>query len=284
MSKNWDFLKTPLLQIQQNNMTLISLLGAVLFILGAFLVSRLLQGIFKRKLFPRLALVEGQQYTILRLTHYLIIFIGLVIGLELMGLDLSSFAVVAGLFSVGIGFGLQNVVSNLIAGIILLFEQPIKVGDRITIGELHGDVYEINIRSTTVLTQDNIAIIVPNSDFINGRVTNWSYEDPTVRLHIPLRVSYGSDIDLVARLLLQAAQSHVQVLKSPEPQVIFKAFGESALQFELEIWVAQAKEGGHILSDLHHEIHRLFKNSGIDLPYPKQEIHLKSSSGTSPLP
>ncbi len=282
MSKVWDFLKTPLFQIQQNRVTLTSLLGAVLFVVGAFLVSRLIQGIFKRKLFPRLELVEGQQYTILRLTHYLIILIGLMIGLGWMGLDLSSFAFVAGLFSVGIGFGLQNIVSNFIAGIILLFEQPIKVGDRITVGEIHGDVYEINIRSTTVLTQDNIAIIVPNSDFINGKVTNWSYEDPTVRLHIPLRVAYGSDIDLVARLLLQAARSHVQVLKSPEPQVIFKAFGESALQFELEIWVAQAKEGSQILSDLHHEIHRLFKKNGIDMPYPKQEIHLKNSPQASP--
>jgi small-conductance mechanosensitive channel len=275
-----EILHTPLFHIQKTPVTLISFIGAVLFFFSAFLFSRLLQRALRRRVFPRFKLEEGLQYTFLRLTHYFFIFIGLILGLQFIGLDLSSLAVIAGLLSVGIGFGLQNIASNFIAGIILLFERPIKIGDRISVGEIHGDVHEIKIRSTTILTPDNIAILVPNSEFISGKVTNWSYEDPRVKFHLTVGVGYRSDVNRVKQLLLQAARSHPQLLQHPEPDVGFSAFGDSALQFDLSFWLAEPKGGPGIQSDLRFQIFRLFNENGIEMPFPQREIHLKSS----PLP
>ncbi|HZR45112.1 MAG TPA: mechanosensitive ion channel domain-containing protein [Candidatus Manganitrophaceae bacterium] len=273
-----DILNTPLFHIQKTPVTLISFIGALLFFLGTYLFSQVLQRALRRRVFPRFKLEEGLQYTFLRLTHYFFIFIGLILGLQFIGLDLSSLAVIAGLLSVGIGFGLQNIASNFVAGIILLFERPIKVGDRISVGETTGDVHEIKIRSTTILTPDNIVIIVPNSDFISARVINWSYKDPRVRFHLPVGVAYRSDVNQVKQLLLQAARSHPQVLQNPEPDVALTAFGDSALQFDLFFWVGEPKGGPGVLSDLRFEILRLFNESGIEMPFPQREVHLKSSA------
>lgn len=272
-----DILNAPLFHIQRTPVTLISFIGAILFVLAAYLISRTLQRTLRLKIFPRFKLAEGLQYTFLRLAHYFLMFLGLLLGLQFIGLNLSSLAVIAGLLSVGIGFGLQNIASNFISGIILLFERPIKIGDRITVGDTHGDVKEIKIRSTTIITPDNIAIIVPNSDFISGRVTNWSYGDPRVRLHLPVGVAYRSDVDQVKQLLLEAARSHPQVLPHPEPDVRFTAFGDSALQFDLLFWVGEAKGGVRVLSDLRYQLHQRFKENGIEIPFPQREIHLKTS-------
>lgn len=280
MVKLSEILHTPLFHIQKTPVTLISFIGAFLFFFGAFLFSKFLQRALRRRVFPRFKLEEGLQYTFLRLTHYFFIFIGLILGLQFIGLDLSSLAVIAGLLSVGIGFGLQNIASNFIAGIILLFERPIKIGDRISVGETHGDVQEIKIRSTTIVTPDNIVIIVPNSDFISGKVTNWTYEDPRVRFHLTVGVAYRSDVNQVKQLLLQAARSHPQVLPNPAPDVGFAAFADSALQFDLYFWVGEPKGGPGVLSDLRFKVHQLFKENGIEMPFPQREIHLK----TTPLP
>jgi len=276
MTQSWDLLNSPLFQIQKTPITLITLCGAILFILCAFIASRLVRRVFLKKVFPRLELGQGQQYTILRLTHYGFIFIGILLGLQFIGLDLSNFAVIAGLFSVGIGFGLQSIVSNFIAGMVLLFEQPVKIGDRVTVGDIHGDVHEINIRSTTILTTDNIAMIVPNTDLVNGKVTNWSYEDPRVRLHLTIPVSYQSDIQQVQRLLCKAAETHPRVLKNPLSQVLITRFGESAIQFDLEVWVSHAKGGAEILSELHYAIFHLLKEHGIGMPMPQREVSFKT--------
>ena len=273
-----ELLHAPLFHIQKTPVTLFSLLGAALFLLIAYLVSKALQRTLHRKIFPRFKVAQELQYTFLRLTHYFFIFLGLVLGLQFIGLDLSSLAVIAGLLSVGIGFGLQNIASNFVAGIILLFERPIKIGDRISVGETHGDVHEIKIRSTTIITPDNIAIIVPNSDFVSGRVTNWSYRDPRMRFHLPVGVAYASDVDQVKQLLLQAARSHPQVLQHPEPDVGFTAFGDSALEFNLLFWVGEAKGGVRVLSDLRYRIHQLFKENGIEMPFPQREVHLKPAA------
>ncbi len=278
MNELSEIFHAPLFHIQKTPVTLISFFGAVLFILAAYLLSKTLQRTLHRKIFPRFKLAEGLQYTFLRLAHYFFMLVGLVLGLQFIGLDLSSLAVIAGLLSVGIGFGLQNIASNFIAGIILLFERPIKIGDRISVGETTGDVQEIKIRSTTVITPDNIAIIVPNSDFISARVINWSYEDPRIRLHLPVGVAYRSDVGQVKQLLLQAARSHPLVLPHPEPDVGFTAFGDSSLQFDLLFWVEEAKGGVRVLSDLRFRIHHLFKESGIEMPFPQREVHLKTAA------
>lgn len=272
-----DILNAPLFYIQRTPVTLISFIGAILFFLAAYLISWTLQRTLRLKIFPRFKLAEGLQYTFLRLAHYFFMFLGLLLGLQFIGLNLSSLAVIAGLLSVGIGFGLQNIASNFVAGIILLFERPIKIGDRITVGDTHGDVQEIKIRSTTIITPDHIAIIVPNSDFVSGRVINWSYGDPRVRLHLSVGVSYRSDVDQIKQILLETARSHPQVLPHPEPDVGFTAFGDSALQFDLLFWVGEAKGGVRVLSDLRYQLYQRFKENGIEIPFPQREIHLKTS-------
>ncbi|TAJ97862.1 MAG: mechanosensitive ion channel family protein [Candidatus Manganitrophaceae bacterium] len=277
MNELSEILHAPLFHIQRTPVTLISFIGAVLFILAAYLVSKTLQRTLRRRIFPRFKIAEELQYTFLRLTHYLLVFIGLVLGLQFIGLDLSSLAVIAGLLSVGVGFGLQNIASNFISGVILLFERPIKIGDRISVGDTTGDVHEIKIRSTTIITPDNIAIIVPNSDFVSGRVINWSYEDPRIKLHLSVGVAYDSDVQRVTELLLRTARAHPQLLQHPEPDVTFQAFGDSALQFDLSFWVAEPKGGPHALSDLRYEILRLFRENGIVIPFPQREVHLKTA-------
>ncbi len=267
-----EFLETPLFRIQKMEVTLISILGAVLLVCGAFVLSRLLSRMLRRKVLPRFKIEEGLQYTLLRLMHYLWMALGVILGLQFLGVNLGTLAVLAGLLGVGVGFGLQHVVANFVAGLILLFEHPISVGDRISLGDVHGDVQHIYMRATIIRTPDNVAIIVPNSDFINGRVTNWSYEDPRVRFHLVVEVAHHAEVDRVKQLLLQIAAAHTSVLKQPGPEVLFCAIEEVSLRFELLIWVADPKIGGLVLSDLYGQVLPLFKQNGIELP-PRREIY-----------
>ena len=158
---------------------------------------------------------------------------GLIIGLQSLGLNLSSLAFLTGIIGVGVGFGLQNIVNNFVSGLILLVERPIKVGDRVEIGDLTGDIVRIAARSTWVRTNDNVVIIVPNSDFISNRVTNWTANDRRVRINLRLGVSYSSDPALVRTILLNVAKSQADILRDPAPDVIFQGFGDSSLDFEL---------------------------------------------------
>ncbi len=281
LAEQAEFLDTPLFHIQKTTVTLGAILDALLWVLAAFLLSKALQRALSRKIFPRFRIEAGLQYTLLRLTHYALLSIGLTLGLQAIGLDLSSLAFVAGLLSVGIGFGLQHIASNFISGLILLFERPIKVGDRISIGDIHGDVDQINMRSTTILTPDHIAIIVPNSDFITGRVTNWSHDDPRVQFHLRVGVSYHADLERTKALLLQAAMEHPSVMKQPPPQVLLVALGESAVQVELLVWVADPKMGARAQSDLYSQILPLLRANGIEMPLPRQAIYLRRGSEAS---
>jgi small-conductance mechanosensitive channel len=190
--------------------------------------------------------------------------------------DLSGLTVVAGLLSVGIGFGLQNTASNFISGLILLFERPIKVGDWITVGEVSGDVREINLRSTTVITPDNISIIVPNSEFVSGRVVNWSHGERKIRVHIPVGVAYGSDVELVTRVLLEEAERHSGVMRTPAPKVWFTGFGDSSLNFELLAWIPEPTARPQVISDLNYAIDSAFRRNNVEIPFPQRDVHVRS--------
>ena len=180
---------------------------------------------------------------------------------------------------IGIGFGLQNVASNFISGLIILFERPIKIGDRIEVGVIEGDVVEIGARSTKVLTNDNITVIVPNSKFITENVVNWMYNGPTVRFRVPVNVAYGSDIQLVERLLLEVARANSDVLKEPEPVVRFIGFGESALKFELRPWsTTLVHRKGKLFSSLNSAIYQSFQVHGIEMPFPQRDLHIRSGA------
>jgi len=270
-------LEYPLFVMNQRPITITSILAGLVILLVFILLSRGLRKIIRTRLFPRYKLDEGIQLAILKVLHYLMVGLGVIIAVQSIGLNLTSLAVVFGLLSVGIGFGLQNIVSNFISGLIILFERPIKIGDRITIGDVLGDVENISLRATHIRTIDNIAIIVPNSEFITSQVINWSHGDPKIRIHVPVGVAYGSDVPLVMSSLLEVARNHREVLKDPPPKVWFKEFGNSSLDFEVLAWIPDPKKRPDIISDFNKGIDDIFRKNKIQIPFPQRDLHIRSS-------
>lgn len=253
--------------------TLLGIFEIILVIIIFLIVSRVLRRILQRRILPRFKLAEGAQFVILRLIHYVLIVIGMLTAINLVGIQMTSLAVIFGLLGVGIAFGLQNITSNFVSGIILLFERPVGVGDYIEVGDAMGRVQAINMRSTTVITRDNITLIVPNSGFIESTVTNWSVGDPKVRVNVPVGVAYGSDTDLVRRLLLEAADKHPDVLKEPKSDVLFREFADSSLNFDLRIWMLNPMGRFKIISDLNYAIDAAFRENNITIPFPQRDVH-----------
>jgi potassium efflux system protein len=247
----------------------------VLLVLVLVLSGRL-SSILDRRIAKRTHINTGLRYTIARLVRYLVLVIGLVSVLKgAFDLDLTSVAVLFTALSVGIGFGLQYIAADIASGFILLFERPVRVGDRITIGEDEGDVQSIKLRTTILYTNDRIAIIVPNSRLVSQRVINWSYGDPRARIAIPISVATTSDVNLVTQTLLSAAEGIENVLADPPPKVQFLKFGDYSLDFRLLVWTRQPNRHPQIKSDINYSIERLFRETGIEIPYPKQEFLLR---------
>jgi small-conductance mechanosensitive channel len=265
-----------LFEINKQPITVSNLIMFVLVISVFAIISRIVRKIVRSQIFPRVAIEEGTQYTLLRVTHYLVIIVGAVVAFQFIGIDLTGLAVIFGLLSVGIGFGLQNVTSNFVAGLILLLERPIKVGDRITVGNTEGDVAEINIRSTTIRSLNNIAIIVPNSEFVSSTVINWTYGDQRVRLEIDVGVSYHSDLEKVFRCLREVAEEHGEVLRDPKPEVLHTGFGDSSWNMRLRAWISNPKMHPQVRSALNCAIVRKFRENGIEIPFPQRDLHVRS--------
>ena len=211
--------------------------------------------------------------------QYLIVTVGFLVLLQsAAAIDLTVLGLVAGGVGVGVGFGLQNIANNLISGIFILFERPIKVGDRIEVGEVHGHVVHIAARATTVRTNDNIDFIIPNSSFTSSNVINWSHGDQKVRFRVPVTVAYGTDARLVERLLLEVAGENENVLKKPSPRVVFWAFGDSALEFQLRVWTSRMlHRRGVFFGQLNLAIYEKFQQHGIRIPFPQRDLHLKTT-------
>ena len=242
-----------------------------------FYLSSKIRKILVKKVFPRYDLDIGVSKSIANIVRYLLIIVGLVIIFQTTGIDLSALGLLVGALGVGIGFGLQNITNNFISGIIILFERPIKVGDRIEIDDLAGNIVEISARATTIITNDNIAVIVPNSDFINSRVINWSHNNKEVRLNFPVGVSYNEDPEKIRRLLQEVAKDNSGVLSSPKPYVLFESYGDSSLNFNLLVWTSEYIDRPKILrSELYYEIFAKFKEHNVEIPFPQRDIHIKS--------
>lgn len=219
----------------------------------------------------------GVRIAVGTIIRYIILVIGFVIALQTVGIDLSTLTILAGALGVGIGFGLQNITNNFVSGIIILFERPIKVGDRIEVGEIRGDVVRISMRSTEVVTNDNISIIVPNSEFISSTVINWSHIDRNVRLNFPIGVSYKSDPEQVRKTLLQVADENPGVLKEPKSDVLIDEFGENSIYFNLRVWTREyINRPGVLKSQLYYEILKKFRQNNIEIPFPQRDIHIRS--------
>lgn len=276
----WDFLKEPH-TIGNGNITfsINSLVeGAIIFAV-AILLSRTVSDLLRRRIAKRAYLDPGIQYTLGRLAQYLMITIGVLLALTIgVGLNLTSLAVIFTALSVGIGFGLQYIAADIAAGFILLFERPVRVGDRITIAEDEGDVQSINLRTTVVLTNNRVAIIVPNSRLVSQRLINWSYGDPRARIAIPIGVAAESDIDHVTQTLLKAAEDVDNVLGDPAPKVQFLKFGDWSLDFRLLVWTNRPRLHMQIRSDINYRIDKLFREAGIEIPYPQTELRIKQGS------
>lgn len=269
----------PLFTLGDGNFTLALLLKLLLLFGLVLLGEYLLRRYFTLRLLKRTPLNPPLQYAIARITGYLVILFGFYVALTAVGVNLSSLAVVAGAVGVGIGFGLQNIVHNFVSGIIILAERPIALGDRIEVAGVAGTVTKIRLRSTEVVTNDNISIIVPNSDFITHPVTNWSHGDPRVQIRIPLGVAYGTDVEKLRTVLLEVAAEHPKVLKTPSPTVYFEGFGDSALLFELGVWTAEMTQSPRrFRSELNFAIERKLRVNRIEIPFPQRDLHLKSGN------
>jgi len=214
------------------------------------------------------------RYTFTMLLRYLLAVVAVIVVFSLLGLRWSEIQWLVAALTVGLGLGLQEVVANFVAGLIVLLERPIRVGDTITIGEYSGTVSKIRGRATTIIDWDNREIVVPNKTFITDRLINWTLSDTTTRLVIPVGVSYTSDVDLVRKTLLEVAHEDPHVLEDPEPVVYFLQFGDSALKFELRVFVSQMVDRLVTLSGLHTAIIKRFRELGIEIAFPQMDVHL----------
>ncbi|MFN2394954.1 MAG: mechanosensitive ion channel family protein [Bacteroidales bacterium] len=277
-----EFLQYPVFPLGETDVTLASLIYLIISLFLLFFLSAKFRNLIQNKILVRYNVDVGVRQAISTIIRYIIVVIGLVIIIQSAGIDLSFFTVLAGALGVGIGFGLQNVTNNFVSGLVILFERPVKVGDRIELtnnsGEtINGDVISISARASIILTNDNIAIIVPNSNLISNSVINWSYNDRKVRFNFPVGVHYKENPELIRKLLLQVAEENEGVLKSPPPDVLFEDFGDSSLDFILRVWTSRyIQRPGVLKSQLYYSIHRKFKENNIEIPYPQRDLHLRS--------
>jgi len=261
--------------------------GVALSLFQIFLLIALLIAVFwlssrtKRFLFNRFLAQSGLdralQYAIAQIVSNVVLIVGIFIVLDNAGIHLGALAVFAGAVGVGVGFGLQNIASNFISGLVILAERPITIGDRVEVAGIAGQVQHIRARSTVIVTNDNITMIVPNSKFIESPVTNWTYGDPRVRFRIPVGVAYGSDIDKVRAALVAAGKENQHTLSDPEPSVFFEKFGDNAIEFELVVWSSEMSyRPRRYRSDLNFAIEKKLREAGIEIPNPQRDLHIRS--------
>ncbi|MGB3656213.1 MAG: mechanosensitive ion channel domain-containing protein [Rivularia sp. (in: cyanobacteria)] len=252
----------------------------ILVLIGLFLGLMILSGavtnVLRSRILRVLRISRGAQEVIAIVFKYTFIGIGSVVLLQIVGIDLSSLAILASALGVGIGFGFQDIAKNFGSGLVLLFERPIQVGDFIEVANYMGTVESIGARSVTIRTLDRVSIIVPNSRFLEDEVINWSHHNPISRIHIPVGVSYSADVKVVKKALLEAGKNHPEVLSVPQAQVLFTGFGDSSLDFELLVWIDTPSHQISIKSDLCFRIEASLKEYNIEIPFPQRDLHLRT--------
>ena len=262
------------------NISLISIVTGLLVFLISLTLVKMMKNRLSNNLLNRINMDEGIKHSLISGFSFTGFIISAILAIVAMGVDLSNLAVIAGALSVGIGFGLQDVIKNLVSGIILLFERPFKVGDWVLIGGEEGKIKQINIRSTEVETFNKASVIIPNATLISSSLTNLTHGNNWQRQTIAVGVSYDSDAEQVTKLLLECARSCKKVMKVPAPYVLFKNFGESSLDFELRIYVSDIWSGWSAGSDVRYEILRRFREANINIAYPQIVVH-QGSEDTS---
>jgi len=258
------------------SLTLVQIFLLVALLLGVFWISARTKSFLFNTLLVNSGLDRSLQYAISQIVSNIVLVAGVLVVLDNTGIHLGTLAVFAGAVGVGIGFGLQNIASNFISGLVILAERPITIGDRVEVAGVTGQVQQIRARSTVILTNDNITMIVPNTKFIDSPVTNWTYGDPRVRFRIPVGVAYGSDLEKVRNALVEVARENSHVLPQPEPTVFLETFGESSINLELVVWSKEMSyRPRRFRSDLNFAIAQKLREAGIEIPSPQRDLHFR---------
>lgn len=277
LTKLYEIFTAQILDIGGNKFSITAIILSLSLIVLTFFVANLTSEMIRRSLLVRMRINRGLQEAITVFIKYLLITFSCVIILQTAGINLSSLAVIAGVVGIGIGFGLQNLASNFISGLVLLFEQTLKVGDYIEIGKLKGTIEKISIRSTIVRTNDDLFVIVPNQRFIENDTVNWSYEGHTCRIHIPISVAHDTDLLLLTEALLTAARHEPRALSTPVPEVRLEKFGDDSYDFVLLVWINSPSDNEPIRSSLNFRIAYELKAKNIKMPTPAREIIFRNS-------
>jgi len=260
----WQQTSTTEAGVVTETISLFNLIVALIIVVITYILVRNIQGILEILLFSRVKLSQGTFST--------------------LGMSWSKLQWLFAALSVGLGFGMQEIFANFVSGIILLFERPIRVGDTVTINDVTGTVAKIRIRAITMIDPDRKEVIVPNKSFVTGQVTNWALSNTVTRLVVSVGVAYGSDLDLVKRLLLQAAHEQPSVLKDPEPRALFLTFGASTLDHELRVYVGQVSERNDTLDALNRRVNELFAENNIDIAFNQLDIFIKNKDTGEEIP
>ena len=254
------------------------ILAFFLTVWAAYVLSAFIRFVLEEDVYPRTRITPGRSYATSSLLHYVVLAVGFVAAIALLGVDLSKITVLAGAFSLGIGFGLQSIVNNFVSGLIVLFERPIDKGDSVEIGNLRGTIQHIGIRASVVRTFQGADIIVPNSQFIAEKVTNWTHGDRSMRIELPVGVNYGTSPKKAIDVLEATARAHPEVLREPAPQAVFIGFGDSSINFELRAWTDEFGNAIRIRTDLAAAVYDAVKAAGMSFPFPQREVRLLSDS------
>ena len=277
-----DFLSFRLFKIGENSLTVSSILVFLAILATTWIAARIARKLIAERLLARTNLEIGARYSVGRVLGYLIWFAGGMLAVNALGINATSLAAFGAALGVGLGFGLQDIVKNFVAGIIVLLERPIMVGDRIEIDKLNGDVVEIRTRSTVIRTNDEVFLIVPNSKFITDTVTNWSFRSNRIRFRVPIGVASDSHPREVESALIAAAVRCDGVLPDPAPSVFFRGFGDSTLDFELLCWTSQMlHKRPAFVSELNYAIWEELARRKIEIPNPQRDLHIRSAEGLS---
>lgn len=247
----------------------------IVVLIAAYLISRFIVRRTIASILERRGVKEEARYSILRLVHYLLMFIGIWAAFNVLGVQLTALLAVAGITGIVLGFGLQPIIANFISGLIIMGERTVEVGDWVEVGGTYGLIVDSGIRSSTLRTFDNLRMIIPNRDFIEKPLINYSHKDEKIRLSSPVGVRYGSDINKIRDILLEIAKKNEKVLDSPEPRVFFTEFGDSALKFQLRYWISSPRNRQMVKSEINFEIDRRLAEEGITIPFPQRDVWLK---------
>ncbi len=269
-----------LFRIGDTTVTTASLVAAIVILIATYVVARIARRLVSDRLLARTRLSAGVRYMLGRFTGYTVFVFGAIMALQTIGIRATTLTAFGAALGVGIGFGLQDIVKNFVAGLVILIERPFQVGDRIELGDVVADVSEIRARATVLKTNDDVHVIVPNSRFITDSVVNRSYGRPRVRYKVAVGVAYQSPPREVESALLEAANRSANVLKEPPPQVWFSGFGDSSLNFQLLCWTETLlHREGALRSELNHLIYEELSHRGIELPFPQRDLHLRTADG-----